>query len=81
MNKKEMLNEINKIKKELLGLDFDTQLAIYRRRDELLNESKVNVTGCGKIRYYLTKNAKYEEVEDFLTQLINAVYDVCGHWY
>lgn len=81
MTKNEMLKEIENIKREISKLDFDTQLAVYRRKDELLKESKVNVTKNGKVRYYLTKNAKYEEVDDFLTQLINAVYDVCGCWY
>ena len=80
--KKELLAEIARIKGEMFdNLSSATYLAVYRRQQELLSASRVNVTAGGAVRYYLTKNAKYEEVDDYLTQLINAMYDVCGYCF
>ena len=77
--KKELQAEIRRIKDEMSdNLSNVTYVAVLRRQQELLEVSKVNVTAGGKVRYYLTKNPKIEEVDDYLTQLINAMYDVCG---
>ena len=78
MYKEEMLNEIKRLRDEMKNLDFATRNAIINRQNELLEHSHVNVTKGGNVRYYLTKNASCEVVEDYLTQLINAIYDVCG---
>ena len=78
MYKEEMLNEIKRLRDEMKNLDFATRTAIINRQNELLEHSHVNVTKGGKVRYYLPKNASREVVEDYLTQLINAIYDVCG---
>ena len=78
MNKEEMLNEIKRLRDEAKNLDFATRNAIINRQNELLEHSRINVTKGGKVRYYLTKNASREVVEDYLVQLINAIYDVCG---
>ena len=77
--KNEMLLEIKRLREEMKSLDFATRNQIINRQNELLEHSRVNVTKGGEVRYYLTKNAKYEEVDDYLTQLINAMYDVCGY--
>ena len=77
--KNEMLVEIKRLREEMKSLDFATRTQIINRQNELLEHSRVNVTKGGEVRYYLTKNAKYEEVDDYLTQLINAMYDVCGY--
>ena len=80
--KKELLAEITRIKGEMFdNLNSGTYLAVRRRQQELLSASRVNLTKSGAVRYYLTKNAKYEEVDDYLTQLINAMYDVCGYCF
>ena len=77
--KKDMLDEIKRIKDEMaFVLDADVYMAVFRRQQELLEISKINVTASGTVRYYLTKNAKYNEIDDYLNQLINAMYDVCG---
>ena len=74
-----MLNEIERLKDEMMkNLDFDTCTAIMLRKNELLEHTHINVTKGGKVRYYLTKNASYKVVDDYLDQLINAIYDVCG---
>ena len=78
MYKEEMLNEIKRLRDEMKNLDFATRNAIINRQNELLEHSHVNVTKGGNVRYYLTKNASREVVEDYLVQLINAIYDVCG---
>ena len=77
--KNEMLLEIKRLREEMKSLDFATRNQIINRQNELLEHSRVNVTKGGEVRYYLTKNAKYDEVDDYLTQLINAMYDVCGY--
>ena len=77
MCKEEMLNEIKRLKDEMKNLDFATRNAIINRQNELLEHTHKNVTKGGKVRYYLTKNASREVVEDYLVQLINAIYDVC----
>lgn len=78
----EMREEISRIKGEIkTNLDFQTQMAIMKRREELMLHSGVNTTASGAVRYYLTKNAKYEEVDDYLTQLINAMYDIVGYCF
>ena len=80
--KKELQGEIRRIKDEMAdNLDTKTYMRVMRRQQELLEVSKVNVTAGGKVRYYLTKNPKIEEVDDYLTQLINAMYDVCGYCF
>ena len=77
--KKDMLDEIKRIKDEMaFVLDADVYMAVFRRQQELLEISKINVTASGTVRYYLIKNAKYNEIDDYLNQLINAMYDVCG---
>ena len=77
--KKDMLDENKRIKDEMaFVLDTDVYMAVFRRQQELLEISKINVTASGTVRYYLTKNAKYNEIDDYLNQLINAMYDVCG---
>ena len=77
--KKDMLDEIKRIKDEMaFVLDTDVYMAVFRRQQELLEISKINVTASGTVRYYLIKNAKYNEIDDYLNQLINAMYDVCG---
>ena len=73
-----MLNEIERLRDELKNLDFATRNAIIIRQNELLEHTRINVTKGGKVRYYLTKNASREVVEDYLAQFINAIYDVCG---
>ena len=73
-----MLNEIKRLRDELKNLDFATRNAIINRQNELLEHTRINVTKGGKVRYYLTKNASREVVEDYLAQFINAIYDVCG---
>ena len=78
MYKEEMLNEIKRLRDETENLDFATRNAIINRQNELLEHSHINTTKGGKVRYYLTKNASREVVEDYLVQLINAIYDVCG---
>ena len=80
--KKDLQVEIRRIKDEMAdNLDTKTYMAVFRRQQELLEVSKVNVTAGGKVRYYLTKNPKIEEVDDYLTQLINAMYDICGYCF
>lgn len=80
--KKELQVEIRRIKDEMAdNLDTKTYMRVMRRQQELLEVSKVNVTAGGKVRYYLTKNPKIEEVDDYLTQLINAMYDICGYCF
>ena len=78
MNKKEMLVEIKRLIEEMKTLDFTTRSAIMNRQNELLELTKVNVTKGGAIRYYLPTSATKDVIEDYLTQLINAMYDVCG---
>ena len=78
MNKKEMLVEIKRLRDEMENLDFATRNAIINRQNELLEHSHINVTKGGAVRYYLPKTATKDVVEDYLTQLINAMYDVCG---
>lgn len=78
----EMREEISRIKGEIkTNLDFQTQMAIMKRREELMLHSGVNTTASGAVRYYLTKNASYKEVDDYLTQLINAMYDIVGYCF
>ena len=80
--KMEMRNEIDRIKKEIYRqLDFDTRQQVYNRLQQLLTESNVNTTKNGVIRYYLTKNASFDIVEDYLTQLINSMYDIVGYCF
>ena len=79
---KEMREEIYRIKSEIrTNLDFQTQMAIMKRREELMLHTRVNVTKGGAVRYYLTSNASYKEVDDYLTQLINATYDILGYCF
>ena len=78
--KMEMINEIDRMKQRIYReLDFETRKAIMYRQIELMDESGINKTKNGVQRYYLTKNASKKVVDDYLTTLINAVYDTLGH--
>ena len=78
--KLEMVNEIDRMKQGIYRtLDFETRKAIMYRQIELMDESGINKTKNGVQRYYLTKNASKKVVDDYLTTLINAVYDTLGH--
>ena len=81
MTKLEIRNEINRITNEMKNLDITTRIDIMKRQNELLEESRVNVTKNGAVRYYLTKNASIDILDDYLTQLINAMYDVVGYCF
>ena len=77
--KLEMVNEIDRLKQQIYRtLDFDTRKAIMYRQIELMDETGINKTKNGVQRYYLTKSAKKEVVDDYLTTLINAQYDILG---
>ena len=79
MTKLEMLNEIDRMKQRIYReLDFETRKGIFYRQIELMDMSGINKTKNGVQRYYLTKNAKKEVVDDYLTTLINAQYDILG---
>ena len=76
----EMINEIDRMKQVInKTLDIETKKAIMYRQIELMDETGVNKTKNGTQRYYLTKNASKKVVDDYLTTLINAVYDILGH--
>jgi hypothetical protein len=78
--KKMLRDEIDRIKVNMYKkLDYETREEVLDRFHKLLTKSKVNVTKSGAVRYYLTKNASYDEIDDYLTQLVNAVYDVVGY--
>jgi hypothetical protein len=78
--KEQLKNEIDRIKQVIYRtLDFDTRKAIMYRQLELMDKTGINKTKNGVQRYYLTKNAKKEVVDDYLECLINATYDVLGH--
>ena len=80
--KKVLRDEIDRIKVEIYRkVDMETRKGVFDRFHQLLTESNVNVTKNGTVRYYLTKNASYDEIDDYLTQLINAVYDVVGYCF
>ena len=80
MTKNEMLNELQRLRKAVYETtDFNTNLKITKRHGELLELSNVNVTANGQVRHYLTKTANKTQVDDFLTQYINAIYDVLGY--
>ena len=82
MTKLELRNEIKRIQNEINNnLDVTTRIDIMKRQNELLEESRVNVTKNGTVRYYLTKNPTFNELDDYLTQLINSMYDVVGYCY
>ena len=77
--KSQMLNEIDRIKQRIYReLDFETRKAIMYRQIELMDETGVNKTKGGVQRYYLPKNASKKVVDDYLTTLINASYDITG---
>ena len=79
MTKMEMINEIDRMKQRIYReLDFDTRKAIFYRQIELMNGTGINKTKGGEQRYYLTKSASKEVVDDYLTTLINAQYDTMG---
>ena len=80
--KKVLRDEIDRIKVEIYRkLDMETRKGVFDRFHQLLTVSNVNITKNGTVRYYLTKNASYDEIDDYLTQLINAVYDVVGYCF
>lgn len=80
MTKLEMVNEIDRMKQVIYRtLDFDTRKAIMYRQIELMDRTGINKTKNGVQRYYLTKTASKMVVDDYLTTLINATYDVLGH--
>ena len=77
--KSQMLNEIDRIKQRIYReLDFETRKAIMYRQIELMDGTGINKTKAGVQRYYLTKNASKKVVDDYLTTLINASYDITG---
>lgn len=79
MNKQELRDEIYRLKTELYRqIDYDTRMAIMKREMELADMTKVNVTKNGTVRYYLTSNASKKVLEDYLTNMINAQYDILG---
>ena len=79
MTKMEMINEIDRMKQRIYReLDFETRKGIMYRQIELMDETGINKTKNGVQRYYLTKSASKEVVDDYLTTLINAQYDVMG---
>ena len=76
---KEMRNEIDRMKQQIYRtLDFETRKAIHYRQIELMEATGVNKTKGGVQKYYLNKSEKKEVVDDYLTTLINAQYDVMG---
>ena len=82
MTSKEMRNEIERIMDGIYqNLDPKTTGAITRRKQELMRKTRVNTTKAGTQRYYLPSSATKEVVEDYLTNLINAMYDVCGYCF
>ena len=79
---RELRNEIDRIKVDIYKkLDMETRKAVFDRFHQLLTESNVNVTSNGVVRYYLTKNASLDVLDDYLTQLINSMYDVVGYCF
>ena len=77
--KEQMINEIDRMKQVIYRtLDFDTRKAIMYRQIELMDRTGINKTKNGVQRYYLTKSASKEVVDDYLTTLINAQYDILG---
>ena len=79
MTRLEMINEIDRMKQQIYRtLDFETRKAIMYRQIELMDRTGINKTKNGVQRYYLTKSAKKEVVDDYLTTLINAQYDILG---
>ena len=79
MNKQELKDEIYRLKTELYRqIDYDTRMAIMKREMELAEMSGVNKTKNGTVRHYLTSNASKKVLEDYLTNMINAQYDILG---
>ena len=79
MTRLEMINEIDRMKQQIYRtLDFETRKAIMYRQIELMDRTGINKTKNGVQRYYLTKSASKEVVDDYLTTLINAQYDILG---
>ena len=79
MTRLEMINEIDRMKQRIYReLDFETRKALMYRQIELMDMTGINKTKNGVQRYYLTKNASKEVVDDYLTTLINAQYDTMG---
>ena len=78
----EMRNEIERMQQRIYReLDFETRKAIMYRQIELMDNTGINKTSNGIQRYYLTKNASKAVVDDYLTTLINAQYDVMGRCF
>ena len=79
MTRLEMINEIDRMKQRIYReLDFETRKAIMYRQMELMEKTGINKTKNGLQRHYLTKSASKEVVDDYLTTLINAQYDIIG---
>ena len=79
MTKMEMVNEIDRMKQRIYReLDFETRKGIFYRQMELMDRTGINKTKSGEQRYYLTKSASKKVVDDYLTTLINATYDILG---
>ena len=79
MTKQELKDEVYRLKTELYRqIDYDTRMAIMKREMELAEMTKVNVTKGGKVRHYLPSSASKKVVEDYLTNMINAQYDILG---
>ena len=82
MTRLEMINEIDRMKQRIYReLDFETRKAIMYRQIELMDRTGINKTKNGVQRYYLTKSASKEVVDDYLTTLINAQYDIIGRLF
>ena len=80
--KQQLRDEIDRIKVDIYRkLDFDTRQQVYTRLDELLEETKVNVTKSGTVRHYLPKNVSYDVVDNYLECLINSMYDTVGYCF
>lgn len=75
----EMRNEIDRMKQRIYReLDFETRKAIMYRQMDLMDMTGINKTKGGEQKYYLTKSASKKQVDDYLTTLINAQYDILG---
>ena len=79
MTRLEMINEIDRMKQRIYReLDFETRKAIMYRQMDLMDMTGINKTKGGEQKYYLTKSASKKQVDDYLTTLINAQYDILG---
>ena len=69
----EMRNEIDRMKQRIYReLDFETRKAIMYRQMDLMDMTGINKTKGGE------QSASKKQVDDYLTTLINAQYDILG---